>query len=83
MANSGQLLLLFFKVTHVLIKKFNTAQAGVAQWTEHQPENRKVAGLMLGLWTRCPVGVCERQLLTVSLAHRCFFPSLSSPLPSL
>ena len=59
----------------------------MAQWIERQPVNLKVAGLIpsqgiclgygLGPW----LGVCERQPTDVSLAHRCFSPSLSYSLP--
>ena len=68
-------------------KKFLLVLAGVAQWIENQPLNRKVTvsipsqGTCLGCspvpWLR----TCERQLISVSLAHLCFSPSLSSSLP--
>ena len=62
------------------------ALAGVAQWIEHWPVNQRVMGSIpgqgtylgygLGPW----LGVCERQLMDVSLTHWCFSP-LSPSLP--
>ena len=63
------------------------ALAGVAQWTEQLPVNRKVPGSIPSQGT-CPgcrpgpqLGACERQPVDVSLAHRCFSPLLSPSLP--
>ena len=59
------------------------ALAGVAQWVERQPANRKVAGSIPSQGTSLDyrpgpqLGMCERQLINISLAHRCFSPSLS------
>ena len=58
--------------------------AGVAQWIEHQPVKGKAAGLIPYQGTCLSGGpghqlvACERQLINVSLTHRCF--SLPSPL---
>ena len=57
--------------------------AGVGQWIEHQPVKQKVADLIpsegtcLGCGPGPLLGACERQLINVSLAHRCFPPSVS------
>ena len=64
----------------------NFSLTGVAQWIECQPVNQKVAGSIpsQNIWLGCEsgpqLGACKRQLIDVSLAHRCFSPSLS---PSL
>ena len=49
-------------------QKVIQALAGVAQWTEHQPENRKVTSLILdqGTWLGC----------MQEATSPCFFPSL-------
>ena len=62
------------------------ALAGVAQGAGHHPANQKAAswtpspgtglGCGLGAW----LGVCEGQLMDVSVTHQCFSPSFS---PSL
>ena len=50
-----------------LIKNKHAALAGVAQWIEHQPANREVAGLIhgqgicLGCGPGPEQGMCERQ----------------------
>ena len=64
----------------------NQALACVAQWIECWPANQKVASSIPsqdtcldcgpGPWLRA----CKRQLIDVSLIHKCFSPSLS---PSL
>ena len=66
------------------------ALAGVAQWTECQPGNQRVAGSIPSQGTRLgcrpgpQLGACVKQLLDVSLTHQCFslslFPSPSPPL---
>ena len=72
------LLLLFLNVASAL--------AGVAQWTEHGPVNQKVTsyiprqGTCLGCRPGPQLGVCERQLIDVSLTH--IHVSLPLPLPS-
>ena len=64
-----------------------TALAGVTQWIERQPLDQKVAGsvpgqgMCLGCGPGLQLGMCERQPIDVSLAHRCFSPSLSPSLP--
>ena len=66
-----------------LLNIANYSLAGVAQWIECQPENQKVAGSIPSQGTRlgCRIGprsgVCERQLIDVSVAHQCFPLSLS------
>ena len=63
------------------------ALAGVAQWMECQPTNRKVAGLIssqgscLGCGPAPQLGARERQLIAVSLTHRYLSPSLSPSSP--
>ena len=59
----------------------NSALAGVAQWIERGPANRKVAllipsGLMPGLWARSPVGGVQE---ATNVALPLFLP----PFPSL
>ena len=57
------------------LKKCKTALAGVAQWTEHQPVNQKVAssipgqGTCLGCGPGPQLGACKKQLIIKSLAH--------------
>ena len=59
----------------------------MAQWTECQPVNQKVTSSIpsqstcLGCGPGPQLGVWERQLIDVSLVHRCFSPSLSPFLP--
>ena len=54
----------------------------MTQWVGHRPANRKAAGLIPGQGTDLGcgpgpgLGVCERQLIGVSLTHRCLSPSL-------
>ena len=63
------------------------ALAGVAQWMEHLPVNERVAnsipsqGTCLGCGPGPWLGACERDLVSVSLTHLCFSPSLSLSLP--
>ena len=63
------------------VKKSHGALAGVVQWIERWPANQGVNGLIPSLGT-CLVAdqVLSWQSINVSLAHRCFSPSLS---PSL
>ena len=69
------------------LKSFLYALAGVAQWAEHHPINRKVASLIpsQGTCLDCRpgpwLGACKRQLVDISLTHRCFSSSLSPSLP--
>ena len=57
--------------------------ARVAQWIGCRPQTSSVPGQGAclchgpGAW----LGTCERRLTHVSLAHRCFSPSLSPSLP--
>ena len=39
------------------------------------------SGHVPGLWARSLAGACKRQLIHVSLSHRCFSPSFSPSLP--
>ena len=61
--------------------------AGVAQWVERWPVNRKVTGSIpsqgtcLGYRPGPQLRASERQPIDVSLAHQCFSPSLSYSLP--
>ena len=72
---------------HAVFKTIFLALAGVAQWIECWPANRKVTGsitsgsacLVCSLGPR--LGVCERQRIHVSLTHCCFSPSLSPSRP--
>ena len=63
------------------------ALTSMAQWVEHCPEKQRVAastpsrGTCLGCGPGSQLGACERQLINVSLVHRCFFLSLSPSLP--
>ena len=58
-----------------LLSRVKTTLAGVAQWIECQPENRRVAGWIpsqgtyLGCQPGPQLGACERQSIDVSLAH--------------
>ena len=60
------------------IWKPSTALAGVAQWIERCPADWKGAGLITGQGTGLgfglgpQLGLCEKQPISVSLAHRCF-----------
>ena len=64
-----------------------SALAGVAQWIECRPVNQKGTGSIpsQGTCLACRpgpwLGVYKRQLMDVSLSHRCFSPSLSPFLP--
>ena len=65
----------------------DVALTGVAHWVGHHPANQKDAylipsqGTCLGCGPAPQLGVCERQLISVSLAHLCFLSfSLPSPL---
>ena len=59
----------------VMIESLCCALAGVAQWTERQLANQKVASSIpsqntgLGCRPRPHLGVCKRQLIDVSLTH--------------
>ena len=70
--------------TEVQLGKKNVALSGVAQWIERQPVNWKVTGLILGQDSGLgcgpgpQMGMCERQLINVSLPLLLFLP----PLPS-
>ena len=63
------------------------AMTGVAQWVGRWPANQKVTssiptqGTCLGCGPGPWLGECERQPISVSLTHQCFFFS-SSSLPS-
>ena len=63
------------------------ALAGVAQWTECQPVNQRIAGSIpgqdtcLGCGPGPRMGVCKREPFNESLTHLCFSPSLSPSLP--
>ena len=54
------------EINEIELKKNNRALAGVAQQIEHQPENRKLAGLIpcqgtsLGSRPGPQLGVCKR-----------------------
>ena len=58
----------------VRIKTFQKYLSGVAQWTEHQPANQRVAGLIpsqgtcLGCGPGHQLGDCERQPHLMSLS---------------
>ena len=62
--------------------KWKHTLAGVVQWSEHGPVNRKVVssipcqGTCLGFRSGPRSGVWKRQPIDVSLTHQCFFPSL-------
>ena len=66
-----------------MTQKEKEALAGVAQWNEHWPEDRKVAssipsqGTCLGCGPDPQLGACKRQSINVSLTHRCFLSLLS------
>ena len=66
--------------------KSDVALTCVAQWVGHHPANKKVAALIPGQDTHLGcrpgpgLGACERQVISVSLAHRRFSPSPLSPL---
>ena len=68
-------------------QRMKTALAGVAQWVECQPANRKVAsslpsqGTCLGYRPGPQLAARKRQLIDVSLTHQYFSP-LSPSLPS-
>ena len=68
-------------------KLYYPALAGVTQWIECQPANRKVTGSIpsqgtcLGCRPGPQLGACERQPTDVSLTHWYFCPFL--PFPSL
>ena len=70
---------LFWKET---VLKITLALAGVAQWIEHGPTNRKVTGSILseGTCLCCGLGpwleVCERQPFDVYFSLSSSFPSL-------
>ena len=61
----------------------HSALAGVAQWIEYWPANQRVISLIpsqgtcLGCGPGPQLGASEGQPIDVSLAHQCFFPSLS------
>ena len=69
-------------------KNTQGALAGVAQWIQCWPVNRKVAGLIpsQGTCLDCrsgpQLGAFERQPVNVPIVHQCFspFPSPSLPL---
>ena len=69
----------------ILKFKITVALATVAQWIEYQPVSQKVAGsnpgqgTCLGCKPGPGPGMCERQLINVSLARQGF--SLSPSLP--
>ena len=69
------------------IKYTRFGLAGVAQWTEHQSVNQRVAGSIpsQGTCLGCRLGpqleACERQSVYVSLACQCFSPTPSPSLP--
>ena len=78
----------FVVIINMTLKYIATALADVAQWIECCPVNQEVTGSIpsqvtcLGCGPGPQLWVCERQLIYVSLTHRCFSPSLS-PFPSL
>ena len=82
---SLDLLWCFYLLFNVSIRTL--ALTGVAQWIECQPARQKLAGLIpsqgtcLGCGPDPQLGAWERQLIYVSLTHRCFSPSLSLSLP--
>ena len=59
----------------------------MAYWIEHQPANQSVASLIpsqgtcLGCGSGAQQGVCERQLIDVSIAHPCFSSNINVSLP--
>ena len=71
------------------IFQWTLALTGVAQWMDHRPANRKVTssipsqGTCLGGGPGPQLGTCKRQLIIVSLAHRCSLPLFLPPFPSL
>ena len=68
---------------NIKILRSHSALAAVAQRIMCQPANQKLTGLVPGQGARlgsCP-DLCERQLIRVSLTHRCFSPTLPPPLP--
>ena len=76
------------KVTITVLDNTSLALAGVTQWIEHWPANRKVTGSLLhqgtclGYRPGLQLGVCKRQLIDdVSLTHRCFSALLSPSFP--
>ena len=59
------------------------ALTDVAQWDGQHPANQKADSLIPSEFNSWPgpwLGVCERQLIDVSLAYQCFSPPFS---PSL
>ena len=68
-------------------KKVSWTVTGVAQLVGRHPAKQKVAGSVpsQGTGLDCgfgpQVGAYEKQLIHVSLSHRCLSPSLSSSLP--
>ena len=69
----------------LLLKRRSLPVAGVAQWIEHLPANRKVTGSIpnqgtcLGFGLGPSWGAREKQPIDVSLAHRCFSLCFSCP----
>ena len=63
------------------VRSVSSALAGVPQWIEGWPVNRRVVSLIPSQGTCLGCGPGPQQLIHVSLTHGCFSPSLSPPLP--
>ena len=68
----------------VELKKNLFTLAGVAQWIEHEPADRRVAGSIscqgtTGLQARSPVGGVQEATHHINVSPRLFLPLLSPP----
>ena len=87
--HSGYFLLDVFLLCHCLFKSVPLTLAGVVQLVEaasHKPEGcqfNSQSGNIPGLQVRSPVAPTQRQkrMISVSLWHLCFSPSISPALP--
>ena len=63
-------------------KKKILSLTGVVQKDGHHPTNQEATSSILSQCTYLipGLGVCERQLINVSLAHQCCSPSFPAPL---
>ena len=77
--NQNSVWCLYYKI---LNKIGVLALAGVVQWAKHQPVDWNITGSVpsqgtcLGYGPGPQLGECEKQPVSVTLAHQCFSPSL-------